>query len=102
VAPATSRYLIETSSAPRVLALLRRLPADDVAEVVSDAGAQGRSLLALLPGAAARDVEHEHAGSHAGVCSVRELLMANVDDRVDGWVHGDGDADVVEPVTGKS
>lgn len=56
VAVPTRRHLLETSPPAHVAAQLGRMPMDDVAEVVADAGDHGRELLALLPGGSARDV----------------------------------------------
>lgn len=56
VAPTTNRHLIQTSSTNRILTLLRRLPIDEVAEVVAEAGEQGKRLLTLMPGARAQEV----------------------------------------------
>ncbi|HZQ93043.1 MAG TPA: magnesium transporter [Terriglobales bacterium] len=55
-APATCEYLLRTSPPARVVALLNRLPADEAAEIVSEAGDEGRQLLALMPNGNARDV----------------------------------------------
>jgi magnesium transporter len=57
VAPATNRHLLQTSTLSRAVTLLRRLPMDEVAEVVSEAGSDGARLLALMPGTTVRDVE---------------------------------------------
>ncbi len=57
VAPTTNRHLLQTSPTTRILTLLRRLPMDEVAEVVSEAGDEGKRLLSLLPRASAKDVE---------------------------------------------
>lgn len=57
VASTTSQHLLERTPTPRVLALLQRLPADEIASVVADAGDYGEQLLALMPDASAKDVE---------------------------------------------
>jgi magnesium transporter len=57
VAPATSRHLLQYSPSDRILRLLRRLPMDEVAEVVAEAGELGQRVLALMPQASAKDVE---------------------------------------------
>jgi magnesium transporter len=57
VAPTTSRHLLRYAPGDRILALLRRLPMDDMAEVVADAGELGQRMLASLPNASAHDVE---------------------------------------------
>jgi magnesium transporter len=57
VASTTVRHLIVRAPTPRVLSLLQRLPADEVASVISDAGEYGEQVLALMPQADAKDVE---------------------------------------------
>jgi len=57
VAPDTNRYLLQALPTARALDLLRRLPMDEAAEVVSENGEDGERLLALMPGSAGRDVE---------------------------------------------
>jgi magnesium transporter len=57
VSPVTNRHLVETTSTARMLAMLRRLPMDEAAEVVAEAGEEGKRLLALMPWPSARDVE---------------------------------------------
>lgn len=57
VAPATLRHLVQNSPPTHVAAQLGRMEMDDVADVMSDIGDEGRQLLALLPGGSARDVE---------------------------------------------
>ena len=49
VAPATRRHLLQTASSARTANLLRRLPMDEVAEVVSEAGSDAGRVLALMP-----------------------------------------------------
>ncbi len=137
-APATREHLLETTPLERMSALLRRLPMDDAADLVAEAGEEGRRLLASMPGASARDVEQlleyppQTAGRlmttkfaavpHtltvaraleylravapvvetvtvvyvlddqerlAGVCSMRDLLMARPDERVESIMTRD-------------
>ncbi len=57
VAPTTNRYLLQVLPPARALDLLRRLPMDEAAEVVSEAGDDGERLLAMMSGTAATDVE---------------------------------------------
>ena len=57
VAPATRRHLLQTASSARTANLLRRLPMDEVAEVVSEAGSDAGRVLALMSLNDARDVE---------------------------------------------
>ena len=57
VAPTTNRHLLQVLSPTRAVELLRRLPMDEAAEVVSEAGVDGARLLGMMSGAAASDVE---------------------------------------------
>ena len=57
VAPTTNRYLLQALPTEQALDLLRRLPMDEAAEAVSEAGENGERLLALMSAGAARDVE---------------------------------------------
>ena len=57
VAPTTNRYLLQALPTARALDLLRRLPMDEAAEVVSEAGENGERLLGLMSASAAGDVE---------------------------------------------
>ncbi|HEY7791817.1 MAG TPA: magnesium transporter [Vicinamibacterales bacterium] len=132
VSPETNRHLVETTPTRRMLAMLRRLPMDEAAEVVAEAGDEGKRLLSLMPEPSARDVEQlleypektagrlmttkfaavptgttvgraieylravapsvetvttiyvlDSAQQLAGVCSIRDLLLATPDVSVD-------------------
>jgi magnesium transporter len=57
VAPTTKQHLLHALRPAEVVDLLRRLPMDEAAEVVTEAGPGGHHLLGIMSGAAARDVE---------------------------------------------
>jgi len=57
VTPATRRHLLQSAPASRTANLLRRLPMDEVAEMVSEAGSDAGRVLALMSLNDAREVE---------------------------------------------
>jgi len=84
VAAATSRHLVEGGSVARILALLRLLPVDEVAALVS-AFPKGKSFLALLPGPTATSVGHllEYSAQTAGRLMTTECATASPDASVE-------------------